>query len=140
MSSLIIVNGQEIALVGSGGGERKRSGQPEKRENSRMIPFRLDYVIERTLQATNLASGRRERRMIKELTGVRLPDRKAREVWSSILEHKWYLGERLNRDVGLRTAAVDYLENIAPPPVVWRSRRDTLPPRLPMMRPLIARD
>jgi hypothetical protein len=26
-------------------------------------------------------------------------------------------GERLNRDVGLRTAAVDYLENIAPPAV-----------------------
>ena len=104
-----------------------------------MIPFRLDYVIERTLQATNPASGRRERRMIKELTGVRLPERKAREAWSSILEHKWYLGERLNRDVGLRTAAVDYLENIAPPPVVRRTRRDTLPPRLPMMQPLIAK-
>ncbi len=104
-----------------------------------MIPFRLDYVIERTLQATNLTSGRRERRMIKELTGVRLPERKAREVWSSILEHKWYLGERLNRDVGLRTAAVDYLENIAPPALAQRTRRDTLPPRLPMMRTLVAK-
>ena len=102
-----------------------------------MIPFRLDYVIERTLQAINPASGRRERRMIKGLTGVRLPERKAREVWASILEHKWYLGERLNRDVGLRTAAVDYLENIAPPPVIRRLRRDTFPSRLPMMRPLI---
>ena len=105
-----------------------------------MILFRLDYVIEQTLQATNPASGHRERRMIKELTGVPLPQRKALEVWSSILEHKWYLGERLNRDVGLRTAAVDYLENIAPPPVVRRTRRDTLPPLLPMMRPLFARD
>jgi hypothetical protein len=105
-----------------------------------MIPFRLDYVIERMLQATNPASGRRERRMIKELAGVRLPERKAREVWSSILEHKWYLGERLNRDVGLRTAAVDYFENIAPPALEQRTRRDTLPPRLPMMRPLIAKN
>ena|SRR6266550_2446716 len=105
-----------------------------------MIPFRLDYVIERTLQAIRPASGRHERQMIKELAGVRLPERKAREVWSSILEHKWYLGERLNRDVGLRTAAVDYLENIAPPLVTQRRRRDTLPPRLPMMRPLIAKD
>jgi hypothetical protein len=105
-----------------------------------MIPFRLDYVIERTLETANPARGRRERRMIKELTGMRLPERKAREVWPSILEHKWYLSERLNRDVGLRTAAVDYLENIAPPRVAQRSRRDTLPPRLPMMRPLIARN
>ncbi|MGH9969745.1 MAG: DUF4032 domain-containing protein [Pyrinomonadaceae bacterium] len=105
-----------------------------------MIPFRLDHVIERMLRATNPARGRRERRMIKELTGVRLPEANAREVWSSILEHKWYLGERLNRDVGLRTAAIDYLENIAPPPVVRRTQRHTLPPRLPMMRPLIAKN
>lgn len=104
-----------------------------------MIPFRLDYVIERSLKMVNAASGRRERRMIKKLTGVRIEGKEAREVWSSILEHKWYLGERLDRDVGLRTAAVDYLENIAPPLIPRRSRRDTLPPRLPMMRPLIAR-
>ena len=105
-----------------------------------MLLFRLDYVIERTLHALNPASGRREQRIIKDLTGVRVAERNAREVWSSILEHKWYLGERLNRDVGLRTAAVDYLENIKPPPVFRRARRDMLPPRLPMMRPLIAKD
>ena len=105
-----------------------------------MIPFRLDYVIERMLQATNPASGRRERRMIRSSQVCGCPKKQARQAWSSILEHKWYLGERLNRDVGLRTAAVDYLENIAPPAVVWRTRRDTLPHRLPMMRPLIARD
>lgn len=103
-----------------------------------MVPFRLEHVIEETLTRNNSASGRRERRTIKHLTGVCLSDRAAREVWLSILVHKWYLGERLGRDVGLRTAAVDYLENIAPPPVVRRIRRDTLPPRLPMMRKLIA--
>lgn len=105
-----------------------------------MIPFRLDYVIEQTLRVLNPARGRREQRIIRNLTGVRLSEPNAREAWSSILEHKWYLGERLNRDVGLRTAAVDYLENISPPRVAQRSRRDTLPSRLPMMRPLIARD
>jgi Domain of unknown function (DUF4032) len=109
-------------------------------EDLRMIPFRLEYIIERTLQLANSDSGRLEWRMIKELTGVKLPKGKARAVWSSILEHKWYLVERLNRDVGLRTAAVDYLENIAPPQTPQRTRRDTLPPRLPMMRPLIAKD
>jgi hypothetical protein len=105
-----------------------------------MIPFRLDYVIEQTLRVLNSASGRREQRIIRNLTGVRLTERNAREAWSSILEHKWYLGERLDRDVGLRTAAVDYLENISPPGVARRSRRDTLPSPLPMMRPLIAKD
>ena len=81
-----------------------------------MIPFRLDYVIERMLQASGVADGQHERQMIKDLTGVRLPKSNARKVWSSILEHKWYLGERPNRDVGLRTAAIDYIENFAPIP------------------------
>lgn len=80
-----------------------------------MIPFRLEYVIEKTLRVTSTANGRREQRMIEDLTGLQVPKSQAREVWSSILLHKWYLGERLNRDVGLHTAAVDYLENIAPP-------------------------
>jgi Domain of unknown function (DUF4032) len=105
-----------------------------------MIPFRLEHVIVDSLNRTNPASGRRERRTIKNLTGVRLSDRSAREVWLAIVDHKWYLGERLGRDVGLRTAAVDYLENIAPPPVVRRVRRNNLPPRVPMMRELIAKN
>jgi len=103
-----------------------------------MLPFRLEYVIEKLLQEDT--SGRRERKLIKNLTGLRLTEQHAREVWSAIMEHKWYLGERLNRDVGLRTAAVDYLENIASPVRFERARRDSLPPPLPMMRPLIARD
>jgi hypothetical protein len=104
-----------------------------------MIPFRLEHVIIESLNRTNSASGRRERRTIKHFTGVRLSDQNAREVWLAILDHKWYLGERLGRDVGLRTAAMDYLENIAPPLVVRRVRRDTLPPRLPMMRELTSK-
>ncbi len=28
--------------------------------------------------------------------------------------HKWYMSERMGRDVGLRTAAIDYIENIIP--------------------------
>jgi hypothetical protein len=91
-----------------------------------MIPFRLDYVIERTLQTAISGNGSRERRLIKQLTGVQIPERNAREVWSFILLPKWYLGERLNRDVGLRTAAVDYVENIAPPASKLRTRRFAL--------------
>ena len=95
------------------------------------IPLRLDYVIEKTL----LQSVCSESRKIRRLTAVKLPVPQAREVWPYILEHKWYLSERLGRDVGLRVAAVDYFENIYQPPTSYR-RKDTLPPRLPMMQPL----
>jgi hypothetical protein len=72
------------------------------------------------------------------LAGVELSAREARDVWPSVLEHKWYLGERLGRDVGLRVAAVDYFENIHPAPRRPPARANSggLPPRLPMMMPL----
>ena len=75
------------------------------------------------------------RRAVRRLAGVRLPEPAARAAWARILEHKWYLGERLGRDVGLRVAAVDYFENVEPPRprATYRANRDVLPPRLPMM-------
>jgi hypothetical protein len=83
-------------------------------------------------------SARRLRRSLRQLAGVELSAREARDVWPSVLEHKWYLGERLGRDVGLRVAAVDYFENIHPAPrrAPARANSGGLPPRLPMMMPL----
>lgn len=83
-------------------------------------------------------SARRLRRSLRQLAGVELSASEARAVWPSVLEHKWYLGERLGRDVGLRVAAVDYFENIRPDARRTRARADGggLPPRLPMMMPL----
>ena len=83
-------------------------------------------------------SARRLRRSLRQLTGVELSASEARAVWPSVLEHKWYLGERLGRDVGLRVAAVDYFENIhtAPRRTPARMHNGGLPPRLPMMMPL----
>ncbi len=37
------------------------------------------------------------------------------ELYCQILEHKWYLSERVQRDVGHATAIEDYLTNIAQP-------------------------
>jgi hypothetical protein len=34
------------------------------------------------------------------------------EHWTDIQDHKWFLSERLGRDVGTRVAALDYFENI----------------------------
>ena len=74
-------------------------------------------------------------RAVRKLAGVRLSEREARAAWPRILDHKWYMGERLGRDVGLRVAAVDYFENVEPPRTraPRRANRDALPPRLPMM-------
>lgn len=83
-------------------------------------------------------SARRLRRSLRKLAGVELSASEARAVWPSVLEHKWYLGERLGRDVGLRVAAVDYFENVqtAPRRAPARSHGGGLPPRLPMMMSL----
>ncbi|MFL6253382.1 MAG: DUF4032 domain-containing protein [Pyrinomonadaceae bacterium] len=76
-----------------------------------MIPFRLDYVIEKTT-----AEGAcEEQKVLEELAGVRLQTAEARAEWPRVLEHKWFVSERLGRDVGLRVAALDYFENVRLP-------------------------
>src|SRR5437763_8468608 len=100
------------------------------------IPFKLDYVIERTrIEAARVA---RRREMRRALAGIRVSAREAQAVWPRVLEHKWYVSERLGRDVGLRVAALDYFENVAPPPPrAPRRSAAALPPRLPMMMPFM---
>ena len=98
------------------------------------IPFKLDYVIEKVV-----GQNADKVRTIKRLSGVKLERGDAKAHWPRLLEHKWYLSERLNRDVGLRVAAVDYFENIyQPPPITYRGRFE-LPEKLPMMLPLSMR-
>ena len=72
------------------------------------IPYKLDHVIEQTLQIP----GVREQRALKVLTGLELSKDEATFFWPRILDHKWYMSERLGRDVGLKVAAVDYFENV----------------------------
>jgi hypothetical protein len=79
-------------------GSPKLSGKQKEEANSKMTYFRLKYAIERALQA---AGQRHEQRMVKERAGRRMPGGKAREVWSSMLEYKWYL--RAQSDAGLLT-------------------------------------
>lgn len=76
-----------------------------------MIPFRLDYVIEKSI-GDGVCE---EQEVLKELAGVRLPSAEARAEWPRMLEHKWFMSERLGRDVGLRVAALDYFENVRLP-------------------------
>lgn len=78
-----------------------------------------------------------QQRALKKLARVKLSSAEARIAWPHIQEHKWYLSERLGRDVGMKVAAVDYFENVRPPHTMsLRNGRNTLPPRLPFMQPL----
>jgi hypothetical protein len=101
----------------------------------------MPLSFESEKSAAHVAAGqsaRRLRRSLRRLAGVELSASEARAEWPRVLEHKWFLGERLGRDVGLRVAAVDYFENIHPaarrPPA--GAHGGGLPPRLPMMMPL----
>jgi len=99
-----------------------------------MIPFRLDYVIEKSIGEGACA----EQEVLKELAGVKLRPAEARAEWPRVLEHKWFVSERLGRDVGLRVAALDYFANVRLPrhtrtshrPAASRLRRVTQAQRL----------
>ena len=90
-----------------------------------MIPFRLDYVIEKTIGE----GACEEQKVLKELAGVHLRPAEARAEWPRVLEHKWFVSERMGRDVGLRVAALDYFENVRLPRHT-RTSHKSVPSRL----------
>lgn len=73
-----------------------------------MIFYKLDYAIEETLKQ-NLTA---EQLFLKKLTGERLSKSEAVFLLQRIRDHKWYVSEKLDRDVGFNVAAIDFLENI----------------------------
>lgn len=48
---------------------------------------------------------------IFEISGIKFDPEIATDIWAKILQHKWLMSEKLGRDVGLRTACIDFLEN-----------------------------
>ena len=76
-----------------------------------MIPDKPDYAIENSLKTEHSS----EQKALQELTGKSLPQNEAKTIWRRIQDHKWYISERLRRDVGLRVAAIDYIENFYEP-------------------------
>jgi len=49
---------------------------------------------------------------IFEISGTKFDPDIAANLWPKILQHKWLMSEKLSRDVGLRTACIDFLENM----------------------------
>jgi hypothetical protein len=76
-----------------------------------MLFYKIDYAIGKIFTT----EPRQERILIRKYTGTKLSEREAIRLWDLIVDHKWFLSERLNRDVGIHTAAVDYVENFYRP-------------------------
>ncbi|MBF0528795.1 MAG: AAA family ATPase [Deltaproteobacteria bacterium] len=47
------------------------------------------------------------------MSGYRVEPESALKLWQEILSNKWVLSERVGRDVGMRVACIDYIENRA---------------------------
>lgn len=50
--------------------------------------------------------------VLSYLTSEKYPEPQAKVLWDEILEHKYWASERLERNVGIRVAALDYLINV----------------------------
>ena len=72
-----------------------------------MIFYQLDYVVDEIKKSEPSD----EQKLLKNLIGQDFTKEEAVFVWEKVNDHKWYIGERLKRDVGLKVAAVDYVEN-----------------------------
>jgi hypothetical protein len=73
--------------------------------------YRNDYLIDRILESILT----REQKDLAEFTGKTLSKSEAKNVWERVVDHKWYVSERLQRDIGLRVAAIDFVENFYEP-------------------------
>jgi SpoVK/Ycf46/Vps4 family AAA+-type ATPase len=49
---------------------------------------------------------------IFELSNYKVDQDTAQNLWPQILQHKWVLSEKIGRDVGIKVACVDFIENI----------------------------
>lgn len=74
-----------------------------------MFPYILSYTINRILKS-KLSQ---EQYFLRKTTGKVFTKEEAKNLWKSIEDHKWNISEKLNRDVGIQVATIDYLENFS---------------------------
>lgn len=91
--------------------------------------YPFDFIIENALEK-QLS---REQWLLRKFTGSRFARKEAAAIWDRIVDHKWYVSERLGRDIGLKVAAIDFVENIYEPP--RNSRRKSVFGRVLFGRP-----
>ena len=76
-----------------------------------MISYSLEHIVSE-LNSNEAAA----QALLEAFTGRVIPKTDALDLFRRLPDHKWYLSERLGRDVGARTAAVDLIENFYEPP------------------------
>lgn len=84
-----------------------------------MIGFKNDYIIEKIIKE----QASKEQVFFQQMFGEKIEKTEAQNFLERILDHKWYVSERLGRDVGLPVAALDFVANIEPLPVAGRNRK-----------------
>lgn len=72
----------------------------------------LDEMIVLTENKNSLELGWFYRLIINLLTSLEMEEQEARNHYFKILENKYYLSEKMGRDIGIRVAALDYFQNI----------------------------
>ena len=49
--------------------------------------------------------------LLREFTGRSFARDEAETIWTKIVDHKWNVSEKLQRDIGFKVAAIDFVEN-----------------------------
>ncbi len=80
-----------------------------------MIFYQLDYVVDEVLKSIPTP----EQVFLKKYLNKNFQQKEAKYLWERIVDHKWYVSERLKRDIGFRVAAIDYVENFYQPDSVF---------------------
>ena len=71
------------------------------------IYYVIGSIFSEAKQMTN-----EKQEFLSDLSDEAFSAPEAERVWTKIADHKWYISERLGRDVGFKVAALDYLENV----------------------------
>lgn len=74
-------------------------------------------------QSMKILSPEESATKILELSGTVVEPGIAAELWLKIIKHKWLLSEKLDRDVGMRMACIDFLENMEQAPQEYLSHQ-----------------
>jgi transitional endoplasmic reticulum ATPase len=79
------------------------------------LKLKLDYVILEVIMQEDLNESPAPDVCVSklfEICGAKFDADVAVDIWPKILKHKWLLSEKLGRDVGMRTACIDFIDNI----------------------------
>jgi len=69
----------------------------------------IQYLVDKAIKKKG---GNFYSNILFELTSERFPEEKAKALWQEILHHKYVISEKLGRNIGIRVATLDYLENV----------------------------